>query len=282
MNGCRGLVLFATVAVMLGGRVANAEAQAEDSAGAEAVNAAPDVAAGTRWHEPAATILDVDFGEATGFHARWEYFHCDCGDVLIRLEQSAPDGVETGELLLVDGRVLAARGPVVAEGVDLEMLLQSPLLMLHLAFALLDQAVPEGPSTIGRQKQDFGIEEPRARFELNSSQSTAAFDAPWRVNGNVWAGAQARRRFDMTFEFTIRQPDADDATSQIRFSGGQDYRPGAFPLHDETPLDNWQIQWLSKDEAAARPAEPGLTLEALRKATKSVGSEQAEGETLTG
>ena len=57
--------------------------------------------AGTkRWHESLVTILDADF-TGTGFQARWEYFNCGCGDVLIRLEQSAPDGVQTGELLLM-------------------------------------------------------------------------------------------------------------------------------------------------------------------------------------
>ena len=51
---------------------------------------------GTQWHEAGVTLLDVEFGD--GFHARWEYFQCDCGDVLVRMEQSAPDGETHHEL----------------------------------------------------------------------------------------------------------------------------------------------------------------------------------------
>ncbi len=63
---------------------------------------------GTLWRDSVVTELDVDFG--AGFHARWRYHRCDCGDLQVMVEQIAPDDMLTGELLMVDGQVLLAKG----------------------------------------------------------------------------------------------------------------------------------------------------------------------------
>ena len=107
------------------------------------------VPAGKRWHEPFVTLLNVEFVD-TGFNARWEYFHCGCGDILVRVEQSAPDGVLSGELLLVDGQAIAGRG-MVALSADLEPMLQAPSIMMHLAFVLMERALPAGPASVSER-----------------------------------------------------------------------------------------------------------------------------------
>jgi len=45
-----------------------------------------DIDRGTAWSQANFTRLDVQF-PGSGFHARWDYFRCACGDVLIRSEE---------------------------------------------------------------------------------------------------------------------------------------------------------------------------------------------------
>ncbi|KAA9130819.1 hypothetical protein F3N42_10640 [Marinihelvus fidelis] len=233
---------------------------------AGAAMAADDIDAGTGWHDPVANVLDVDFGDGSGFHARWSYFHCECGDVLIRFEQGAPEGVTTGEMLLIDGQVLAARGDI-AQVDDLETVLQAPLLMLHLSFGLLERAVPEGPSAIGERRHRFSASDNLNAYRLESGRYSGTFDAPWKASGQAWSGAESRRRFEMDFTFTLRDDQGGEDESTITFSGGQDYRPGAFPMQEESSLEGWKVQWISRNETVAHAAESGLTLGALREQT---------------
>ncbi len=222
---------------------------------------ADSVPAEKRWHEPYVTLLDVNFVD-TGFQARWEYFHCGCGDILVRLEQTAPDGVLTGEMLLIDGQVLAARG-MVSLSDDLEPMLQPPSIMMHLAFALLEQAAPRGPAAI-TERQAIEAESRTQPLDLNSGLATANFPAPWKVAGEAWPSGDGQRRFE--FRFTFANPEAPDpaGVTVFTFSGGQDYRRDDFPLPDETSLEGWKVQWISKGETVAGDPPEGLTLGALR------------------
>lgn len=214
-----------------------------------------------RWHEPYVTLLDVNFAD-TGFQARWEYFHCGCGDILVRLEQSAPDGVLTGEILLVDGQALAARG-MVSLSPDLEPMLQPPSIMMHLAFTLLESAVPKGPASVAK-RMSIEAESLFKDLELNSGMATGTFRAPWNVKGEVWPTGEGQRRFEMRFEFS--NPTVEDAyaTTVFTFSGGQDYRQDSFPLAAETSLEGWKVQWISKGETTAGDPPEGLTLAGMR------------------
>ena len=47
------------------------------------------IAEGKLWRDAVITELDVDFG--SGFHARWRFQRCDCGDLQVMVEQVAPD-----------------------------------------------------------------------------------------------------------------------------------------------------------------------------------------------
>lgn len=214
-----------------------------------------------RWHEPFVTLLDVDFVD-TGFQARWEYFHCGCGDILVRLEQTAPDGVMTGELLLIDGQVIAARG-LVSMSPDLEPMLQPPSIMLHLAFALLEKGAPKGPGFV-TDRQPLQAESLRENLDLNSGMVTGKFEAPWNIEGEVWASGPGQRRFEMRFEFANPLEGAPDNKGRFRFTGGQDYRRDDFPFPGSLSMEGWRIQWISKGEEIASDAPAGLTLDALR------------------
>jgi hypothetical protein len=240
---------------------------------APAWSAEPDLS-GLQWHQPYTTLLDVDFQD-TGFHARWEYFHCGCGDQLIRLEQSAPDGVITGELLIVDDKVLLGRGLVI-QAPDLELMLQAPSLMVQLAFALLVRAAPEGPGSV-LERERIDVTETLRDLELASGLSSGGFNAPWKVEGEVWPSAPGQRRFELTFTFSVPEeaPGAEEG-GVIRISGGQDYTRDAFPYPDATTLDDWRVQWISRGEFQSSPAAEDFTLGALRAQALAESPENTE------
>ena len=221
---------------------------------------------GTLWRDTVVTELDVDFG-GTGFHARWTYHHCQCGDLRVQVEQVAPDGVLTGELLMVDGQVLLSRG-FEQQDADIESLIQAPSLMLQLAYAMLHRSQPKGPFAVN-EKEAWDATEPSLNFNLDTGLATGVFGAPWGVKGSGWKTESGHRRFEMLFEFTNPIPGQDDATGYITFSGDLDFSKQEFPYPESTSLEGWQIQWLSRNERESRATAKGLTLKSLRQQTKN-------------
>jgi len=170
----------------------------------------------TLWRDAVVTDLDVDFG-GTGFHARWHFHRCHCGDLLVRVEQIAPDGILTGELLMVGGQVLLSRG-FAGQGENITPLMQAPVLMLRLADAMLNRSEPKGPHAVS-SKQKWDVVEEKLDFSINTGFATGKFAAPWRVDGSGWRTESGHRRFELIFQFTIPTP---DNTNKIqRFAIGE-------------------------------------------------------------
>ncbi len=215
----------------------------------------------TLWRDAVITEMNVDFG-GTGFHASYQFYRCDCRDLLIKAEQVAPDGVETGELLMIDGQTLLARG-FDGQGSDIAPLVQAPLLMLQLTDALLNRSLPKGPHDVEDARQ-WDEAEPGLDFNLNTGFATGTFAAPWSVTGTAWKTPAGNRRFEMVFKFVSPEPDNPDATSYISFSGDLDYREQDFPLPPSTVMDGWNIQRFAADEDESKPVSGGLTLQELR------------------
>jgi len=220
---------------------------------------------GSLWRDAVVTELDVDFGN-TGFHARWRYHRCHCGDLQVKVEQTAPDGILTGELLMVDGQVLLSRG-FEQQGDDIEPLIQAPSLMLQLAFELLNRSHPEGPHSI-EDKLAWNMEEETRDFKLDTGLASGAFAAPWSVNGSGWRTEAGHRRFELLFTFSNPTPGNPDEVDTITFSGDLDYRKQGFPYPPSTALEGWRMQWLSLGERESKLATDDLTLEALRQQAK--------------
>ena len=243
------LYLVATLAMLLTG-LQTATAQVEK---------------GTLWRDAVVTELDVDFG-GTGFHARWSYHRCRCGDLLVQVEQVAPDDILSGELLMVDGQVLLARD-FEQQGVDIEPLIQAPSLMLQLAYAMLNRSQPKGPHAVN-QKQRWDETEKILDFRLDTGLATGAFAAPWAVKGSGWKTDAGHHRFDLLFEFTNSMPGEAEKTDSIRFSGDLDFNQQAFPYPESMDLEGWRIQWISRNELESKPVPKGLTLKELRQQAK--------------
>ncbi len=220
---------------------------------------------GTLWRDAVKTDLDVDF-DGTGFHARWQYHRCHCGDLLIQVEQTAPDGVFTGELLLVDGQVLLKRG-FDEQGEDIAPLIQAPSLMLQLVYELLNRAEPKGPFAVA-EKQQWDVEEDEKDFVLNTGLASGTFNAPWSVKGSAWRTDSGRRRFELSFQFFVAAEEGSMHQSLITFSGSLDYRKQGFPYPEATSLEGWRMQWLSLSESKSQAVPEGVILKSLRQEAK--------------
>jgi hypothetical protein len=225
------------------------------------------IAKGTLWRDATVTQLDVDFG-GTGFHARWRFHRCECGDLQVMVEQVAPDDILTGELLMVDGQVLLSKG-FKQQGVDIEPLIQAPSLMLQLAYELLNKSQPKGPGAVNR-KQNWDETEKKRDFHLDTGLATGAFGAPWEVKGFGWKAGDENIRFEMTFLFTSSAPGEPVETSSITFSGNLDFSKQEFPYPETTSLEGWRLQWISLNDRESEPAEEGLTLKTLRQKAKDM------------
>jgi hypothetical protein len=232
-------------------------------AGLQTTNA--EVEEGTLWRDAVVTELDVDFG-GTGFHARWRFHRGPGGDLQVQVEQVAPDGALTGELLMIEGQVLLARG-FKEQGVDIEPLIQAPSLMLQLAYSMLNRSEPRGPHAVAK-KQTWDKIEKTIDFHLDTGLATGTFAAPWGVKGSGWKTDEGRRRFELLFHFNTSTAGEKQESTSITFSGVLDFRHQDFPYPDSTDLNGWRIQWISLDDRESEPAAKGLTLKELRQQIK--------------
>ncbi len=218
------------------------------------------------WQAAVKTDLSVNFGD-TGFHGRWEYQRCDCGDLYIKVEQVAPDAVLSGELIIVASRLLLARG-FENNGHDAASLIQAPSLMLQLAYGLLNRSQPEGPAAV-TDSQNWKIKEDKVNFNLNTGLATGIFGAPWQIEGKAWKTETGHRRFDLTFDFANPAPGDPDKRDSIKLSGDLDYLKEAFPYAGDAPFNGWRMQWLSEHKGKSKPVAKGTTLDQLRQQAKT-------------
>jgi hypothetical protein len=224
-----------------------------------AVGARADISDTTRWADPSHVVLAVEF-PGDGYHADWELFRCECGDLLVRSELNVPGEVEMGETLLVGGRAVLSRG--FAGAAELGSSLDAPALMMQLALRLLERAEPGGPGKVGEAREVEVVEEV-SPIHLESYSAVGGFRAPWAVKGSIEPAGDTRRRFDLRFEFTVGAG-SDLQRGTMRLKGVADFAALDFPLAGSTPLEGWALSWRSEDETPELAAAKPETLEALR------------------
>ena len=215
----------------------------------------------TVWQDAVISDLNIDF-VGTGFHARWKFHRCHCGDLLVQVEQVAPDGLLTGELMLIDGQILLSKG-FEAQGTDIAPLMQAPSLMLQLSYQLLNRIHSQGPFDLD-QKQTWDVEEAEHSFELNTGMAIGSFPAPWHLTGSGWKADQGQRRIELVFDFNAGTQDNPDQQSTISFSGALDYRKQGFPYPEASNMTEWRMQWISMADDESKPVPEDTTLKALR------------------
>jgi hypothetical protein len=223
--------------------------------------AGADIAPETRWADPTRVRLDVEF-PGDGYHASWNLYRCDCGDLLVHSELNVPGEVEKGETLLVGRRAVLSRG-FGDHQAELGASLDAPALMMQLALRLLERAEPSGPGRV-TGVAEVDVEDTINPIYLETRSATGGFQAPWSLDGEIAPVGTMQRRFDLHFHFTVGAGSAAQAAS-MRLRGQADFADSDFPLPDSTPLADWQLTWREEGDAAAGAAERAATLGELRK-----------------
>jgi hypothetical protein len=218
------------------------------------------IVAETRWADPQSVTLDVEFpGE--GYHANWELFRCDCGDLLVRSQLNTPGEVDTGETVLVGGRAVLSRG-FGEQQAELGASLDAPALMMQLALRLLERAEPGGPSKIDKETP-VEVTDAVHHITLDTGGAVGGFQAPWTISGVIAPAGQDQRRFDLRFEFTVPS-EGEAQKASMRLKGLADFGGADFPLSEADSLDGWQLTWRDENDAAAKEADKATTLGELR------------------
>lgn len=215
---------------------------------------------GARWADPSGVDLSVEFpGE--GYHAHWELFRCDCGDLLVHSELSAPGEVDKGETLLLQGRVVLSRGFGEDQG-ELASSLDAPALMMQLALRLLERSAPGGPAGISETVKVDLLDEINPIL-LESDSAVGGFHPPWSVKGVIAPSGPQQRRFDLRFEFSVGAGSTAQQGS-MRLKGRADFSGGDFPLPGSSSLDGWTLTWRDPQDPARTAAAAAKTLDELR------------------
>lgn len=212
----------------------------------------------TRWADPSSVKLNVEF-PGDGYHASWELFRCDCGDLLVHAELNVPGEVETGDLLLVGGRAVLTRGfgKYRAEAASS---LDAAALMMQLALRLLERSEPGGPAKIAGP-QEVDVLDEINHINLDTGSAVGGFRAPWTIRGEISPVAQTQRRFDLEFSFTVLIAPGEIQNAAMRLNGTAEYAETEFPVAGSSDLGEWDLSWRVEDDAVPVTAE---TLDELR------------------
>ncbi len=228
-------------------------------------NAAAGIAAETRWADPSLVKLDIEF-PGDGYHANWELFRCDCGDLLVRSELNVPGEVVTGELLLVAGRAVLSRGFGQYKA-EAAASLDAAALMMQLTLRLLERSEPAGPSRI-TQSRNVELEDTINHINLDTGTAVGGFQAPWSISGSISAAGETQRRFDLRFSFTA-SAEGEVQKASMRLSGLADFADSDFPIDGSESLQDWGIDWRNENDASAGPAGQAETLDELREVIRN-------------
>ncbi len=219
----------------------------------------------TRWADPSSVRLDVEF-PGNEYHATWNLYRCDCGDLLVRSELSIPGEVEKGESMLVGGRVVLSRG-FGEDQAELGSSLDAPALMMQLALRLLERSSPAGPAAL-TGLENVAVEELIGPIHLDSGTAAGSFFAPWKVQGVVEPVGDSQRRFDLQFQFSTGNP-GEELIGSMRLSGLAEFAKMEFPLAPSTTLQDWKFSWREASDPAAEAAQNAATLSELRAQLRS-------------
>jgi hypothetical protein len=219
-----------------------------------------EIAPETRWADPGRVQLNVTF-PGQGYHASWDLYRCDCGDLLVRSELNVPDEAVQGDLLLVGGRAVLSRG-FGKYADEAAASLDAAALMMQLALRLLERAEPGGPSRVTGETA-VQLEDAINHINLDTGTAMGGFQAPWAIEGSLAPQGVEGRRFDLDFSFTAPGPDGA-VQAEMRLNGVADFNDREFPITGSSTLDGWRLDWRDDNDAAARAANSAKTLEQLR------------------
>lgn len=211
----------------------------------------------TRWADPSSVELEIEF-PGQGYHARWELYRCECGDLLVHAWLEVPGETENGDILLVGGKAVLTRGfgkyrDQAAASLD------AAGLMMQLALRLLERSEPGGPSKITGPKEVDVLDEIN-HINLDTGSASGGFQAPWSVSGTITAPQETRRKFNLVFNFTVGGP-GEVQQASMQLYGVADFADSDFPIPGNSAIDGWDLSWRNEGDAVPGQAN---TLDELR------------------
>ena len=219
-----------------------------------------EITAETRWADPSRVRLDVTF-PGQGYHANWDLYRCDCGDLLVKSELNVPGEAVQGDLLLVEGRAVLSRG--FGEYADeAAASLDAAALMMQLALRLLERSEPGGPSRVDG-KVTVDLEDDINHINLDTGTAVGGFQAPWSIEGSIAPQGETDRRFDLVFSFTAPGPEGP-VRGRMRLAGIAEFSQREFPVAGNSALEGWMLDWRDPEDGAARQVGDTETLDDLR------------------
>jgi hypothetical protein len=142
-----------------------------------------------------------------------------------------------GTIIVVAGRAMMMKDVQHERGYEIDAL-DGPVLMHQLVITLLDQAFPNGPTSVG-VSTPVKIAQKRRAIRIATPSAGGRLEAPWTLTGTA-RSASGRIEYDLQFVFT-----ADGSTSSLGFTGFWEKLPAAPPLDDHMSLDGWTVHWLT-------------------------------------
>jgi hypothetical protein len=211
--------------------------------------------------------LEVDF-PGNGYHASWQLFRKNTGDLLIRSELNEPGEVVHGDILLVENRAVLSRG--YDEGAEELISYDAPALMMQLGLRLLERSEPAGPSAV-TERVSTETRDDINYIHLDTGAAVGGFPPPWKVTGTLAPDGDTKRKFDLRFSFNAGgAAGTDEQNAEMRLSGSAEYAASEFPVADDLDLGPWLLSWRDPEDPAGKSGENPNTLSELRALLKRI------------
>ncbi|MEX0958194.1 MAG: hypothetical protein WDZ63_02805 [Burkholderiales bacterium] len=191
----------------------------------------------------AANRLTLDMvDDRRKFSASWTFEVADNNDIRVVKKETASGETIEGEVMVVGGQRMLARGFEVQEGNELGAV-DGPVLSMQLALRLLEFALPAGPRSI-ETATTIEYKSDKNDLVLATPSADGGFPAPWAVRGKAERAGDSAIRFDMSFEASIR---ADDGMMpyKIPLKGVWRRERPSPQFNDSMSLEGWTVHRVS-------------------------------------
>jgi hypothetical protein len=193
----------------------------------------------TSWFDFNAFTLRVTLPNTSGYGQWRGQWDTDSFDISVDAETADGKTVNTGQIILIGGRVMATKGAVGKPGYEIDAL-DSAILQQQLVLRLLGYALPEGMKGLkGSRRIDYGKEKTGIQFATPSAHGFVT--PPWRLRGmvKVIAPDVIEYKLDLT-SGEKGKPVQQGGLFAPHFSGRLSKTSNA-KIADSMSLDGWNI-----------------------------------------
>jgi hypothetical protein len=141
-----------------------------------------------------------------------------------------------GEMMLIEGKLLLARGMVFTAGNELDIF-DDAMLTQQLVFNLLEVAFPQGPASI-QDTLVIAVDERDREIRTETTNTTRVYFTPWNARAQVTRTNPDSLDYFITFDAPPSGPGG--RRTRLELEGKWSNMPGTAGLPDDYRLDTWQ------------------------------------------